>query len=141
MRTWILSLIGLTLVGCASRPAVELPDWTIAEREPSEIAMPLELPQLCAIPWPEDSLPCWSALDQYDIASGTNVEIAVANIDALRQTEQAYDRLVEAGKLQNELAQIRQDLLDEERRQRELDKWWYRSIIVLGLIGIGVAAQ
>lgn len=139
MRIWTLLLIGLILAGCGSSPRVELPNWEIAERTPTEVADPLDLPDLCAIPWPVDSVDCWSRLDQYDIASSANVDIAMSNAEALRQTELAYDRMITAGKLQNELAQLRQELLEEERRQRELDKWWYRGIILAGLIAIGVA--
>lgn len=139
MRHWTILLIVSILVGCASNP-VELPDWELAAREPVEVSDPLILPDLCAIPldgvWP---IECWKALDAYDIAASANYEIALANADALRKSDASYDALIEAGKLQQQLAVIRQEMLEQERQAHTRDNWFYRIVIVLGLIGIGVA--
>jgi len=136
----MILLIGLIAVGCASVPRTELPDWDLAERavDTQEVAEPIALPELCAIPWGAENVECWSALDRYDIVSAGNIEIAIANASALRKTEEGYDALVNAGRMQQELSEIRQELLEEERKGRTLDKWYYRGIITLGLIAVGV---
>ena len=140
MKIWTVLLIGLIAVGCASNPRTELPNWDIAERDKTEEAAdPLVLPQLCTIPWSETNVACWSALDDYDVISAANYDIAEANTAALRKTEAGYDHIVQAGRMQQELGEIRQELLDEERRGRWLDKWYYRGIIALGLIAVGVS--
>lgn len=131
-------LIALIAAGCGTTQRVSLPDWEGAAREPTEIADPIELPQLCAIPWASTSTECWSRLDDYDVVATGNTAIAEGNTAALRKAEAAYDRLIAAGTMQQELAEIRQELLEEERRQRELDKWWYRAIILGGVIAVGV---
>ncbi len=140
MKIWISLLIALIVGGCARTPTTPLPDWTSAEREESEIAYPIELPELCSLPsdgqW---AAACWEIfVDEYEIIAEGNTTIAGSNARALRKTEQAYDQLIEAGKLQQQLAGIRKEMLEDERRQREYDKWYYRAIII-GLVAVGVA--
>ena len=129
-------LIALTSVSCASQP-IELPNWDLAARQSDlQTAEPIELPSLCEIPatgsWPVE---CWEALDAYDIAAQANYEIATLNAHALQKSEGAYDSLIEAGKLQSQLAMIREEMLERERQAHTMDNWFYRVIIVLGLIG------
>lgn len=128
-------LIALTSASCATAP-VDLPEWDLAARQDDlEVADPIPLPALCEIPstgqWP---VQCWKALDAYDIAATANYEAAVLNANALRQSEGAYDHLIEAGKLQSQLAQIREEMLERERRAHTMDNWFYRVIITLGLV-------
>ena len=132
-------LIALTSVSCATKPT-ELPDWTLAERAPTAVTDPLSLPTLCAIPldgiWPAE---CWLKLDAHDIASTANTDLAQLNANALRKSDASYDALIEAGKLQQQLAIIRQDMLNQERRAHTMDNWFYRIIIALGLVAVGAA--
>ena len=124
-------LIGSIAVGCTTSH-VELPDWELAAREPVPVTDPTPLPDLCFVPF--ESLECYQALDAYDIVAIGNTDIAQANADALRKTEAGYDALIEAGKLQQQLSQIRQEILEEERKAHMHDKWFYQGIIALGLL-------
>lgn len=94
------------------------------------------LPEICEIPsdglWPRE---CWLALDAYDIVATGNTEIAQDLAGALDASDESYDALLGAAKVQQELSQIRQDLLERERQAHTWDNWFYRSIIALGLIG------
>lgn len=119
-------------------PPTPIPDWNIVERTPVEAANPYPLPPLCSIPWDIDDIDCWRKLDAYDVVAIGNYDIAVANTEALRTTEMAYDVLVEAGKLQNQLSDIRQDLLDQERTAHTMDTWFYRGLITLGIVAVGL---
>jgi len=115
---------------------VELPDWNLAERAPVEVTNPLPLPNLCEIPsdgvWLAE---CWSKLDAFDIVASGNTGIATDNAAALRKSDASYDALLGAAKVQQELSQIRKDLLQRERRAHTMDNWFYRALIALGLIG------
>ncbi len=139
MKIWTVLLIALIAVGCAGQPRTPLPDWSGAAREVKEVADPIELPELCEIPrdgqW---SLDCWRALNEYDIVASGNTDIAIANTEALRKTEAGYDHLILAGQMQQEIAEIRQELLDEERKGRMMDKWFYRGVITLGLLAVSL---
>ena len=126
----------LILSGCASSPRVSVPDWDIAERETQEITEQTELPALCAIPW--TATECWAAVAEFEIVSEGNREIAQANAEALRAMEGAYDALIEAGKLQQQYAELREEMLQEERRDHLMDVWFYRGLLTIG--GIAVIA-
>ncbi len=128
-------LNALIIVGCASAP-ITLPDWDLAERSTSTVTDPLELPNLCEIPsagsWPAE---CWLALDAFDIVAEGNTGIARENANALKKSDSSYDALLVAAKVQQELSQIRQELLERERQAHTMDNWFYRIVIALGLLG------
>ncbi len=138
MKIWTLLLIALIAGGCATTNKVKLPDWETAAREEAEIADPIELPSLCKVPW--TSTECWAKLNEYDVIAFGNTEIAKANNEALAKTEAAYDHLINAGKLQQEVAVIRREMYEQEKADRTYDKWFYRTVIVVGgLAVIGVS--
>lgn len=95
------------------------------------------LPLLCNMPWTASE--CWGAIADYEIVAEGNTDIAKANTEALRQTNAAIDDLIRAGKMQQEYAELREEMLADEKRQHTYDKWFYRG--VLALIGVGVAVS
>ena len=133
---WLILPIVLTSVSCATAP-VELPDWELAARTPSNVTEPIPLPDLCEIPldgvWPVE---CWLKLDVFDVVATGNTEIAEQLAPALRRSDESYDALLGAAKVQQELSQIRQDMLERERQAHTMDNWFYRIVIALGLIGV-----
>ena len=136
MKRWLILLIALISASCAT-PPVELPDWDLATRNQSEeVTDPLTLPNLCEIPasgsWPVE---CWKKLDAYDIVASANYDQALSTANALRASDASYDALIGAGKLQSQLALIRQEMLERERQAHTADNWFYRVIIALGLMG------
>lgn len=135
MKALMILLTGLYLAGCTTEP-VQLPNWELAARTPVPITDPTPLPDICIPPF--ESLECYKALDAFDIVAIGNTEIAQANADALRKTEAGYDALIEAGKLQQQLSQIRQEILEQERRAHMYDKWFYQGIIALGLLAVAL---
>lgn len=139
MKTLILWLIVLIVSGCASEPRIPPPDWGAAERgEVQEAAGAREIPLLCAIPWDPTREECWTAVVAYEIVAEANAGIAEANKEATLAAEEGYDRAVAGGKLQYELSMFWHDLLEEERKGRELDKWYYRGMIGVILLAFGL---
>lgn len=113
---------------------MKLPDLTVAERPKQEIADPEQLPVLCELPangvWP---VSCWETFVKYEEIAHGNYTIAVANTSALRESDAAYDSLLEAAMNQQYLASFREDLLQEERRAHTLDKWTCAAAVGLSL--------
>ena len=138
MKRWLILLIALISASCATEP-VELPDWDLAEREQVEVAEPMILPGLCAIPpsgqWPVE---CWKKLDAFDIAASGNYDQAQSTVSALRKSDESYDSLLGAAKVQQELSEIRQEMLERERQAHTMDNWFYRGFIALILIGVAL---
>ncbi len=112
--------------------------------EEASIADTKPLPNLCELKKAASGemlgwdAPCVKSFLLFESAAIGNTEIAVHNTSALRKTEAAADNLVNAGKLQREVAIIRQELLAESRAAHTRDKWFYRIVITLGLIGVAV---
>jgi hypothetical protein len=63
-----------------------------------------------------------------------NHDIAAANAEAAKAQSQAYNQLIEAGRMQREVAVIRQEMLDQERRDHQVDNLFHRVIIALGIV-------
>ena len=122
------------LAGCVSEP-MPLPDWNELEPIKTEIQQPIVLPEL-PIPSSDGDKVVFTkdqfqVLTRYITISGGNFTIATANADALKAMETAYKYLIDAGKLQRQIAEIRAELLEIERRDHFVDVWFHRGIIVL----------
>lgn len=133
-------LVLLSLSGCASQSPVDIPDWDLTPAT-VEIQQPLRLPE---IPSPasstEDTVTFtredFAALVQYAIVAGGNQDISEHNTAALEGLSRAYNHLIEAGKMQHQFTQIREEQLARERRAHEMDNWFYRGVIALGILAI-----
>ena len=137
-RKWMIFCLIGSLAGCASDP-VQIPTWGDLEPAKTEVQRPLERPDL---PDPIDSTSetvtfsrdgMATLLDIIDIADG-NYEIAQSNAEALVLQSQAYNSLIEAGKLQEQFTHIREEQLQRERRDHFLDNWFHRGLIALGVL-------
>ena len=74
----------------------------------------------------------------YLTVAGGNYDIALENAAALEDLSRSYNHLIEAGKLQNQFTQIREEQLARERTARWQDKWFYRGTIALILVGVSL---
>lgn len=126
-----------SLSGCASNP-VDLPDWDLApaieefqhQRRLPEIPAPASSTE-DTVTFTKDD---FARLTAYIIVAGGNYDVAAANELALSAQIRAYNMLIEAGKMQNQFTQIRDEQLERERRDHFMDNWLHRGVIVLGLL-------
>jgi hypothetical protein len=127
-----------SLSGCASSP-VEIPTWDELTPASVEIQRPVRLPE---IPSPasstEDTVTFtredFQQLLAYTIAAGGNYDVAQENADSLEALSRAYNHLIEAGKMQQQFTQIREEQLQQERRDHFIDNWFHRGLIALGIL-------
>ena len=126
------------LSACASSP-VELPDWNLT-RASETAQQPVRLPEFPAGTRSTDSVTYtteeFRSIVAYLTASGGNYDIALANAEALERQAAAYNYLIEAGRLQAQFAQIREEQLARERREHAQDNWFHRGLIALGLAAV-----
>lgn len=134
MKAWLILLLALTVSACAVDP-IQLPKFETAERKDVEVTDPVEYSELCEIPF--TTAECYQRLDVFDDEANDNKEIAQLNADIARDSDQAYDRILSAAKKQQEIAQIRQEMLEAERRDHFWDNVWHKVLIVL--LGLGYA--
>ncbi len=135
----MLLWISLILVGCAGQDRYQLPDWDLAAPSETAVNDAVALPLLCEIEaegsW---SAECWVVFMAYEEIAERNTLAAQEYADATRNAEQAQRELIGAAKVQQELGQIRQRLLEDERQAHMWDNWFYRGIIALGLVAVAL---
>ena len=146
MRVWLASLIVLISCSCVSSSPPQ-PEHTFGEFERMEetATFPEELPVLalgahqCGVKVCIDP----AAIDRiqdYTIVAEENTSIAIANATALISTQQAANKLLDAGTSLEHLNQLRADQWEFERRDLRGTLWWQRGLIALMLIAGGLAA-
>ncbi len=141
MRICVLFLTLTALASCAGEP-VKIPTCAI-ELAPVETTQPLSLPELPAVVSATDTtasfdLEGMKQLKRYRIASETNTAIASDNASALQARNQSVNALIECGKWNERFAEIREEQLAQERRDRFVDSLWYRGLIAVGLIAVAL---
>jgi len=86
------------------------------------------------VPWTAPE--CWLRLDVFEDVSIDNTELADLNASITEDSDEAYDHILSAAKQQQEIGQIRQEMLEAERR----DHWWdnlqHRIAILVLAIGL-----
>jgi len=144
MRAWLILLTAgasLALSACASTPA---PDpWGDVEVPGEPATQPTALPD-----WPqpvgftEDSvtfdLEGARRLETWRVIGSGNTEIAAAHADQVDDLRDAARSLVEAGQAQRTVAEMRREILEEERRAHAIEKIGYWSAMLLLLVGVAV---
>lgn len=142
MKTWQAFLIvGALTAGCSSTP-VELPDCQIpASTEAAQAA--LDLPALPGEVSSTDTTATFDVagmqqLKRYRIASEANKTIADENALALDARNRSVEALLECSRNQRQFAVIREELLQQERKDRFIDNLWHRGLIVVIAIGIAL---
>jgi len=132
-------LCGLILVfsGCASQPPNP---WESIEVPRGTITQPIELGKF-PLPAQSDSegiaydIQGVNDLEAYRLTAEANTAIAAAHAEQIEALRKGIEGLVEAGKAQRRIADMRQEILEEERRHWMFEKVGYWFVI----IGLGVA--
>ena len=119
--------------GCAVEP-IQLPDFDVAARSDIEVTDATEYPELCEIPF--ETAECYQRLDVYEDVAENNKDLANLNASIARDNEKAYDLILSAGKKQQQIGVIREDMLQAERNDHTFDNIWHRSLIVVLAIGL-----
>jgi len=135
MRTLVLCLIA-GLSSCASQAPNP---WESIDVPRGTITQPIELGKF---PQPSQSnskravygIEGVNALEVYRLAAEGNTVVAAAHAEQIEALRKGIEGLVEAGKAQRRIADIRQEILEEERRHWMFEKvgYWF-AIIGLGL--------
>lgn len=135
MKLWLILLLALTAQGCAVE-RMQLPDFEEAERSGKEVTDPTGYPVLCEIPnW---DVQCWQAFTVFEEIAVDNLELAQLNADIARDSDAAYDHILNAAKAQQEISKIREEMLEQERRDHLFDNVKYLAIIGVGILGVAL---
>jgi len=77
-------------------------------------------------------------LETWRVIGSGNTEIAAAHADQVDDLRDAARSLVEAGQAQRTVAEMRREILEEERRAHAIEKIGYWSAMLLLLVGVAV---
>ncbi len=123
-------LSALTASACVGE-RLQLPDFDIAQRSGQEATGPTDYPVLCEIPdWDAE---CWQIFEVYEDVADGNYDLAKLNAEISQDSDKAYDAILSAAKRQQEIAMIREEMLEQERRDHFLDNWFHRGLIAIGI--------
>jgi len=141
MKAWLSCWIVFALTACSSAPII-VPTCELPGPSPV-VQMPLELPRLPQAASSTDTTATYpleevKQLKRYRIAADTNTKIARDNALALEARNDEVNALIECSRYSKIWMEVREDMLEQERRDHFLDNWMYRGIIILG--GIAAAA-
>jgi len=135
MRTLVLCLIA-GLSSCASQPpnpweSIDVPRGTITQ--PIELGK-FPLPSQTRVENILYDTQGVNDLEAYRLTAEANTAIATAHAEQIEALRKGIEGLVEAGKAQRRIADMRQEILEEERRHWMFEKvgYWF-AIIGLGL--------
>lgn len=72
-------------------------------------------------------------LDRIRKASLANKEVGDLNAAALQARNDEINALIECVRHQNVWMEVREEMLEQERRAHQIDNLWHRAVIVLGI--------
>jgi len=133
-------IIGASLTACSSNP-IELPTC--------DVPAPLnDLGQLLSVPDMPSEVSSTESTATFDldgllqferlrVASVHNKTIGDENTAALAARNAEINELIECARYQKAWMEVREDMLQQEKRDHFIDNLWHRGLIVL--IGVGVA--
>ncbi len=136
-RLKLLLIAGALISGCAAAPSPNPWDSVEVKHEPAQRAV--EAPRF---PLPVEITEEWATFDVAGIraldlnrqaarANAKNVNAHADQIDALRD---AAEHLVEAGRAQRQVADMRAEILLEERRQMMFERFGLWAIALLAVL-------
>ncbi len=135
-------MAGLILVGCSATAPRDSPWDAIELFDNTPPTEPLDLPLFPTFGESADGLVTLTPAEGqelliYQVAAEANTEIAWEHADQVADMRTAYNALSRAGQAEHEIAELRQTLLEEERRAH----FWSRITdwILIGILGIAVA--
>ncbi len=119
---------------CAAEP-IQLPNFEEAARDTTKVVSdPVAYSELCEVPFTTEE--CYQRLDVFEDEAIDNKKIARLNADIARDSDEAYDRILAGAKKQQDIAIIREDMLQAERRDHFIDNVQHWVLIILMAAGM-----
>lgn len=138
MKVFVILLAAGLLTACASAPKPN--PWDSITVDQSPATEPLRLPDRCLPVEVTDTAAVFDrqgvlCLDSYYEIAEANTDIAAEQAEQVDDLKQAASDLVEAGQAQRRVADIRQEILEDERKAH-----FYEKIGLWGLVLLSIGA-
>jgi len=108
-----------------------------------EVGFPVSVPEMpSAVSQTEDTatfdLDGVVRLTQLRVAAETNKTIAQENALAIEARNEEVNQLIECARYSKIWMEVREDMLDQERKAHQMDNYWHRGVIALGVLAIAL---
>lgn len=137
MRVFATFLMVGVLIGCSSTP-LELPTCEIPGPM-AEVGHPIAVPGMPTEQSATDTTVTFDLegllqLDRVYKAGLANKKIAEENALAIEARNEEVTQLIECARYSKIWMEVREDMLEQERKDHWVDNMWHRGLIALGVI-------
>ena len=134
---WILGASLLT--ACSSTP-LELPTCEIPAPM-AELGEPVSVPEMPSPVSSEQEATVFdhagiATLTQVRVAAVTNERVARENALAIESRNEEVNQLIECSRYSKIWMEVREDMLEQERKDHLYDNLWHRGVIALGVLAV-----
>ncbi len=137
----ICLILGASLMGCSSTP-LSLPTCEI----PAPLATVQPLLSVPEMPVEVSSTDTTATFDRDGIVQLTklrkaalgNKEIGDLNAAALEARNEEVNQFIECSRYSKMWMEVREDMLEQERRDHTMDNLWHRGLIAVGVIAVSL---
>jgi len=78
------------------------------------------------------------ALTKVWLAAGTNETVANENALAIESRNEEVNQLIECARYSKIWMEVREDMLEQERRDHQFDNYWHRGVILALALGLAL---
>ena len=142
MKAWpIYWILGASLAACSTTP-LELPTCEVPAPM-AEVGQPVSVPEM---PVAIDSTEDWATFDRAGVvaltkvwvAAGTNETVASENALAIESRNEEVNQLIECARYSKIWMEVREDMLEQERKDHQFDNYWHRGVILALALGLAL---
>lgn len=109
----------------------------------AEIGQPVSVPEM---PVAIDSTEDWATFDRAGVvaltkvwvAAGTNKTVASENALAIESRNEEVNQLIECARYSKIWMEVREDMLEQERKDHQFDNYWHRGVILALALGLAL---
>jgi len=107
----------------------------------AEIGQPVSVPEMPSPVSSEQDATVFdhegiATLTQVRVAAVTNERVARENALAIESRNEEVNQLIECSRYSKIWMEVREDMLEQERKDHELDNLWHRGVIALGVLAV-----
>ncbi len=142
MKAWpIFLILGASLTACSTTP-LELPTCEIPAPM-AEVGKAVSVPEMPSPVSATEEEATFDragvvALTQVWVAAGTNETVANENALAIESRNEEVNQLIECARYSKIWMEVREDMLEQERKDHQFDNYWHRGVILALALGLAL---
>ena len=142
MKAWpIFLILGTSLTACSTTP-LELPTCEIPAPM-AEVGQAVSVPEMPSPVSKTEEMATFDragvvALTKVWVAAGANETVANENALAIESRNEEVNQLIECARYSKIWMEVREDMLEQERKDHQFDNYWHRGVILALALGLAL---